>query len=224
MRHRDARPTAVDAQVRELFAQLVRHAYDAIPAGGTASQPFRLSDLANGVTYPDVEMARDDGRLLYDAGRRLGISVSAWPTDPGTGKCKNCDGWPRDGAACRPSRRGVSDLHYRAFPKAEGRRHVVEAYGDDPELWPYAPGRQDQVGNGDSEPQRAFGADGKPASEAQPPNRGGLLGGRGAPKPAAARTGRSAPESDSGRGQPRQTPAQAEPETALAKIRRWASG
>jgi hypothetical protein len=211
MRHKHVGAAPADAQVREVFAGLVRQAH-------AAGKPARVSDLA-GFTYDDEEEAPDDGRLLYDAGKRAGIAVSAWPTDPATGKCRHCDGWPRDGATCQPSPCGISDLHFRAFDKTAARRHVVNTYGDDPELWPYTPGGTRHPG--DQEPQHAFGADRLPAEEDEPPDRSGA---RRPPKPPAASTGRTAQASGSQRGRQQQAPAPAADEGALAKIRRWASG
>ena len=200
MRHKHAGTSPADAEVREVFAGLVRQAH----AAGT---PLRVSDLT-GITYDDEEEARDDGRLLYDAGKRLSVAVSAWPTDPATGKCKHCDGWPGDGATCRPSPRGVSDLHFRAFDKTAARRHVVDTYGDDPELWPYTPGGTRHAGNGQQEPQRAFGADRIPAGEDQPPDRSGF---RRPPKPPAANKPAAKPATT------------ADAESFAEKLRRWTS-
>jgi hypothetical protein len=211
MQRKHAGTSPADMDVREVFAGLVRRAH-------AAGKPLRVSDLT-GTTYDDEEEARDDGRLLYDAGRRLGIAVSAWPTDPAAGKCKNCDGWPRDGATCQPSRRGISDLHFRAFDKTAARRYVVDTYGGDTEQWPYQPGSTRHPG--DQGPQHAFGAGNIPPAEDEPPDRSGF---RRTPKPPAASTGRTARASGSARGRQQQVPAQAEGEGALAKILRWASG
>ena len=144
------------------------------------------------------------------------LSLSANITDPGDGKCYARGVCRCQQNGCKPTPGPGWYIHARLYDKSEGRAHQ----GAKPrETWDYDPliPRSRQAA-----PERAFGADRLSAAEDPPPDRSGFR--RGAPKPAAASTGRSARESGSARGPQRQAPSQAEPETTLAKIRRWASG
>jgi hypothetical protein len=190
LRRKHTAPDPVDAEVRQIFEQLVLQALN-------AGRPARLSD-PNGVTFDTEDEARDEGRLIYNTARRLGLSAASRVTDPATGRCELCDGGWSSGQRCQPSPRGTYDLHYSVFAKKNAYAYMLERYGPDRAKWPYDPlARRDR--HGPAEPAaaarppagRRFGAGDKPAEPGPPQD----LRAIGVPRtPAPTRTpGKTAP-------------------------------
>jgi hypothetical protein len=167
LRHKHTAPSPVDAEVRELFEQFVVQALD-------ARRPIRLSDIA-GVTFGTDDEARDEGRLIYNTARRLGLSAASRVTDPVTGRCELCDGGWSSGQRCQPSPRGGFDLHFSVFAKKTAYAYMLDHYGPDRAKWPYDPLAK-RGPRGQAEPAvaasppagRRFGAGDKPP-EPDPP-------------------------------------------------------
>lgn len=132
-----------------------------------------------GGPFPSREAADRVRRELYNAGKRLTrrgepVSVAAYLTDPGTGKCPHCDGWPSDQAHCRPSPRDGIYVHYRAFPKKSGRQYMIDHYGPNPADWPFdifatGPYQPPQAETGRTKNGQRFGIPATPAADSEDP-------------------------------------------------------
>lgn len=112
LRRKHAGPDPLD--VREAFKRLVLQALD-------AGRPIRLSDVA-GMTFG----TDDEGRLIYNTARALGLSAASRVTDPATGNCELCDGGWSSGQRCQPSPRGTHDLHFSVFAQKNAYAYMLE--------------------------------------------------------------------------------------------------
>jgi hypothetical protein len=201
-------PDPAEADIREHCEQLVLKILN-------AGRPARLTDSGAPLSGTEEE-ARDEGRLLYNTGRRLGLSVSSRITDPATGRCELCDGGWSSGQKCQPSRRGGYDLHFSVFAKKDAYKYMLERYGPDRAAWPYDPlakggrgGRAASAGTGSVPASRPAGGPVPPDPEPGGLNRRVL---------APAGTRRTARSSGSGQAAQRVQ----RRESLLEKIRRWA--
>jgi len=93
---------------------------DAIKGGYVgAGQPYIVPGFAS------QEAAERGRQAINNAARHLGVSCSA-----------------RRGEDVHPAAGGTFELHFRLFPKSEGRKHITAAAGGDPANLAYNPFRR----------------------------------------------------------------------------------